>query len=69
MDGSVAIRGLNVYDPANYELVFNQLRIPFEPSPGFGEGILNVGFMYPPPTLLVFAWLGLLPFGAAQLLW
>jgi hypothetical protein len=69
LDGSVAIRGLNVYDPANYELVFNQLSLPFEPGSGFGRGILKVGFMYPPPTLLVFAWLGLLPFGAAQLLW
>lgn len=69
LDGSVAIRGLNVYDPANYELVFNQLSIPFEPTPGFREDVLNVGFLYPPPTLLVFAWLGLLPFGAAQLLW
>jgi glycosyl transferase family 87 len=67
--GSVAIRGLNVYDPANYELVFNQLSIPFDPTPGFREEILNMGFPYPPPTLLVFAWLGLLPFGAAQVLW
>lgn len=43
LDGSVAIRGLNVYDPANYELVFDQLSIPFEPSPSFREGILTVG--------------------------
>ncbi|MGH9956344.1 MAG: glycosyltransferase family 87 protein, partial [Pyrinomonadaceae bacterium] len=69
VDGSVAIRGLNVYDPANYELVFNQLSIPFEPTPGFVEDALNVGFLYPPPTLLLFAWLGLLPFDAAQVLW
>jgi hypothetical protein len=34
LDGSVAIRGLNVYDPANYELVFNQLSLPFEPGSG-----------------------------------
>lgn len=64
-----AIRGLSVYNPANYELVFNPLSIPFEPDPDFGAGYLKVAFMYPPPTLLLFAWLGLLPFGAAQLLW
>lgn len=69
LDGSVAIRGLNVYDPANFELVLNRLSIPFEPTPGFRVEILNLGFPYPPPTLLVFAWLGLLPFGAAQVLW
>ncbi len=69
LNGSVAIHGLNVYDPADYELVFNQLSIPFETGTDFDKEVLNVGFIYPPPTLLVFAWLGLLPFGAAQLLW
>jgi hypothetical protein len=67
--GSVAIRGLDVYDPANFELVFDQLSIPFEPKPGLRAQVLAVGFPYPPPTLLLFAWLGLLPFNAAQVLW
>ncbi len=69
LDGSVAIRGLNVYDAANFELVFDQLSIPFEPTGNFRGEVLNVGFPYPPPTLLLFAWLGLFPFGAAQVLW
>jgi hypothetical protein len=69
LDGSVAIRGLSVYEPANFELVFDNLSIPFGLDPGFREEVLNVGFPYPPPTLLLFAWLGLLPFNAAQVLW
>lgn len=67
--GSVGIRGLNVYDPANFELVFDHLSVPFEPGPSFSAQVLAVGFPYPPPTLFLFAWLGLFPFNAAQVLW
>lgn len=65
LDGHVAIRGLNFYEPANYQAV----PLPITPSGAFTPEILDVGFRYPPPTMLLFMPLGLLDIRTAIVVW
>jgi hypothetical protein len=52
--GKVAAAGHNIYEPAN----FRALDLPFEPSKYFVQEILEVGFWYPPMSILLFLPLG-----------
>lgn len=65
LDGQVAVRGLNFYEPASYQ----NFPLPISPSPSFKPEILDVGFKYPPPTMLLFMPLGLLDFRVGIGLW
>ena len=69
MNGNVAVRGLNFYHPQNYAKVYEQIKIPFTPSASFVPEIINVGFLYFPPTMLLFLPLGLFNFSTSQILW
>lgn len=69
LDGSVGARGLNFYQIENYRQVFDQLELPITVTPYFVPEIVEVGFRYPPVTMFLFCWMGLLPFGQAHLLW
>lgn len=69
VDGSVAARGLDFYDPRSYQQVFAGLAIPFTPEAGFVEEIVDAAFKYPPMTMLLFAPLGHLPFATSHAVW
>lgn len=68
--GKVASLGMNYYNPDNFHVVYNQIAhsLP-EISDAFVTSLLNVGFLYPPPTILYFAPLGLLTFKSALIVW
>lgn len=69
VDGSVGARGLNFYQPASYAEVYRELQVPIAVAGGFVPEIVDVGFKYPPMTMFLFCWMGMLPFGQAHLLW
>ena len=69
MNGSVADKGLNFYDPQNYAEVYKQIDIPFKPKSTFFEEIIKVGFLYYPPTIFLFSPLGLFNYTTAQIIW
>ncbi len=73
--GKVASGGYNFYLPENFHIVFNSITLPNVlniPNPnyaGFVSDIVNVGFFYPPPTILYFAPLGYLSYQTALIVW
>ncbi len=67
--GKVAVKGQNFYLPENSEAVYNFLNLPFLKDKVFFEEIIKVGFLYPPPTMLYFAPLGLLSYKTAMIIW
>jgi len=58
----VAVQGYNFYLPENSQIIFNSLSLPSEDFQEFIEGIVRVGFLYPPPTMFYFYFLGYLYF-------
>ncbi len=69
LDGHVAARSLDFYDPAAHRTVLEELDIPFAPSRGFFEEHMVMAFPYPPPTMFLFLPLGYLDFQSAHYLW
>lgn len=69
VDGKVITAGLNPYSPESYREIFPTLQIPVDEDRGFIQGVINVGFKYPPPTLLLVAPFGLLDFQAGLMTW
>jgi hypothetical protein len=69
VDGSIGASGRNFYDPRSYQEIFPQLQTPVVPDVGFVEEVVDVGFKYPPVTMLLLAPLGHLDFHSAHLLW
>lgn len=67
--GKVAASGHNFYLPANFHTVFNSLTLPPLSYRGFIEESVNVGFLYPPPTILLFTPLGFLSYQTALICW
>lgn len=67
--GKVASLGLNFYLPENSQSVFAALNLPSADYKDFIEAIVNVGFYYPPPTMLYFVGLGFLSFDVALKCW
>lgn len=65
----VAVQGYNFYLPENSQIVFNTLSLPSEDFQEFIEGIVKVGFLYPPPTMFYFYFLGYLNYDSALILW
>lgn len=62
IDGFIAWRQLDFYEPANYQTAYELIQPPFaELHGGFKRNVLEVGTKYPPPTLLYLA-----PFGALE---
>jgi alpha-1,2-mannosyltransferase len=49
--------------------VFSSLHLPFTSFAGLEPEVINVGFPYPPPTILYFAPLGLFSFDTAHVIW
>ena len=67
--GKVAVGGYDYYQPENLHHVFNSLTLPALDYAGFKREIVDVGFLYPPPTILYFAPLGYLSYNTAILCW
>ncbi|MEO8763162.1 MAG: glycosyltransferase family 87 protein [Ginsengibacter sp.] len=67
--GKVAATGHDYYLPGNLHAAFNMLQLPQLDYAGFQEEIVNVGFLYPPPTILWFAPLGFLSYNTALISW
>lgn len=73
--GKVAVGGNNFYLPENFHVVFDSLKlpailnIPNATRAGFISGSVNVGFPYPPPTILYFVPLGYLSYQTALIIW
>jgi hypothetical protein len=67
--GKVAVGGYDFYQPANFHLVFNSLHLPFLDYKEFIDEVVNVGFPYPPQTILYFAPLGLFDYKVGLVLW
>ena len=67
--GKVAALGYNFYSPENFQTVFNSLQLPFSGLGGFKQAVLNVGFPYPPPTILYFVSLGYFSYKTALIIW
>lgn len=73
--GNVASNGQNFYLPENFQTAFNlfnfpdALNIPQADFSTFVTSCVDVGFPYPPPTILYFAFLGFLSYHTALILW
>lgn len=70
--GKVAVAGGDFYRPESFHAIADSLRAAGEPvstAGDFNRELLDVGFPYPPMTMLLFAPLGLLGLHAAALLW
>lgn len=67
--GKVAVLGYDFYLPENMHIVFNTLKLPLLNYNEFVEEVVNAGFLYPPPTILIFAPLGLLSYENAMVTW
>lgn len=65
----VAVQSYNFYLPENSQIVFNTLSLPAGNFQEFIEGIVKVGFLYPPPTMFYFYLLGYLNFDSALIVW
>ena len=66
--GHAALAHANVFDPATYHALAPSVPISFDDQ--FEREVLDVGFPYPPPSILLFAPLGLFHnFAAASGVW
>lgn len=67
--GKEAVEGYNFYLPENSNHVFNTLNLPDLNYETFIANIVDVGFLYPPPTILYFIPLGYLSYNTALICW
>jgi len=67
--GKVAVSGANFYLPENYHQLYPSLQLPESFYQELSLEVLNVGFPYPPPTMLWFAPLALLPYKTSLICW
>ena len=69
--GRVAASGYNFYLPENFQIVSDSLSLPFQASEltDFIEAVVEVGFPYPPPTILYVMPLGFLSYKTALIVW
>ncbi len=67
--GKTAAAGENFYVPANFHQMHEKLQLASLTDFGFSREVLDVGFPYPPPTILYFLPLGFLSFKAGLIAW
>ena len=68
LNGQVAARGLNFYDPVQYQQLARVL-LPQPLTPAFQQAVLDVGFWYPPPSMFLFLPLGWVGLRTAAVAW
>lgn len=69
LNGKVAVSGLNFYEPQSFYAAYKTIGFPSYFYQELAPGVLDVGFPYPPPTILYFAPLGLLSYNTALISW
>jgi hypothetical protein len=67
--GKAAHAGYDVYSPENLSIVFKSLNLPPLDYKEFVGEIVNVGFFYPPQSILYFAPLGYFSYYTAFTIW
>lgn len=67
--GKLGAAGVDFYDPANIAKIFSTMKLPFEVSESFFKGVIQVGFIYPPVSMLIFAPIGYLNIETANISW
>jgi hypothetical protein len=67
--GKIAAEGHNFYSPENFHVAVNAAHLPIPYNESFVEEVLNVGFVYPPPTIFYFIPLGFLPYKIGLIYW
>lgn len=67
--GKVAAGGHNFYLPENFHAVFNSGALPLLDYKEFTGYVVDVGFPYPPPSILYFVPLGYLSYNNALICW
>lgn len=67
LHGNVVVRGLDFYEPQNYHDTAQSLNLNYDE--GFSQETLDVGSLYPPMTMFLFAPLGWFDIQTAALLW
>ncbi len=67
--GKIGVEGVDFYKTVDIQNLFSTLKLPFEVSPGFFEEVVQVGFVYPPFTMILIAPLGFFNIETANILW
>lgn len=67
--GKVGASGHDFYLPQYSQEIYNSLRLPALNYDTFIADIVNVGFLYPPPTMFYFAPLSFLSYDSALIAW
>jgi hypothetical protein len=67
--GKVGISGSDFYNPENMANIFASISIPIEVSAEFLKEILQVGFYYPPVSMILFAPISYLDIETANVVW
>jgi hypothetical protein len=67
--GYVAKSGLNFYSPESYHDILNHLSLPIKLNDGFIREVIDVGCVYPPPSIFLFYPLGYFSFMESFYLW
>jgi hypothetical protein len=66
MFGKVAKEHLDFYNPSDYYKVLSTTQLPFTIDQDFKVELLNVGCLYPPPTVFLFLPLGYMSYHTAM---
>ncbi len=67
--GKVGIAHSNFYDPDTFMKFYNTLNLQTRVNGGFIPEIVNVGFWYPPPSMLLFLPLGMFDIQTGYFIW
>lgn len=67
--GKAGASGYNFYLPENFHTIFNFISLPPLNYSEFSGEVVNVGFLYPPPTIFLFIPLGFLSYNTALICW
>jgi hypothetical protein len=67
--GKVGISSSDFYNPQVFQQVFNDLHLQSIGAGSFVTEVVNVGFWYPPPSMLLFLPLGLFDLQTGYFLW
>ena len=67
--GKAGADGLAFYDPASFTHILAAIHMPYAVTSEFNASIIQVGFCYPPTTMLMLAPIGFLDLNTANIVW
>jgi hypothetical protein len=68
MQGLLGVHNLDFYDPSSFKILLSEIDFEYAFSDGFYMDILNVGLLYPPFSMLLFAPLASLDLQTSRIL-